>query len=246
MRTNRERFLCRVQPLGMVVCALARRKDGATRFDFDFATVADESQVSQRKSLMPAYTGPSQRQRAVSLLLVSLLHALLLFALLRFLVPPNMTAPPNAERLLEMIIRTGKPPEPRSTTRQQERSAPLARQPASPSSVTPPVTPPLAVPDLRGFGRALQDCAPENLSNLTQGERMRCPGLPHRPDANLLTEPPSHVKDPAMRAAEMGAKNAQPRIPCTYIIQTPGPGGGVVPMIDPLCGLKGASGVLDH
>jgi len=229
----------------MVVCALAGRKHGATRFDFAFTAVADESQVSQRKSLMPAYTGPSQRQRAVSLLLVSLLHALLLFALLRFLVPPNMTAPPNAERLLEMIIRTSKAPAPTTTTQRQKTTVPVAPQ-QRPPSVTAPLVPPMAAPDLQGFGRALQDCAPENLSNLAQDERMRCPGLPHRPDANLLTEPPSHVKDPAMRAAEMGAKNAQPRIPCTYVIQTPGPGGGVVPMVDPLCGLKGAASALGH
>jgi hypothetical protein len=50
---------------------------------------------------MPA----SSQQRAISALLVLLLHAVLLFAFLQYLVKPQSAGLPNPERLLELMIR---------------------------------------------------------------------------------------------------------------------------------------------
>ena len=56
-----------------------------------------------------------------------------------------------------------------------------------------------------------------------------------------MIEPPSHVKDPLRRAAEMKARNAPLRIPCTSVIDAPvGGGTAAVPMADPFCLVGGA------
>ena len=60
-----------------------------------------EGPLQHRELPMPA---TSQSQRAISALLVLLLHALLLFAFLQFLVKPQSAGIPNPERLLELMI----------------------------------------------------------------------------------------------------------------------------------------------
>ncbi len=93
---------------------------------------------------------------------------------------------------------------------------------------------------LREFGRALFGCAPENLPSLTPQQRAHCPAMA-RPDASAVIEPPSHVKDPARRAAEMAAKNTPGRIPCSFIMSAPAPFGATTPApaVDPVCVLGG-------
>jgi len=94
---------------------------------------------------------------------------------------------------------------------------------------------------IRGLGQALLGCAPENLSNLTPEQRSHCPGGFSRPDDSAVTEPPSHVKDPVRRAAEMRARNTPLRIPCTSVIDAPvGGGTAAVPMVNPVCMVEGA------
>jgi hypothetical protein len=119
--------------------------------------------------------------------------------------------------------------------------------PATPPSILPPLAvPPVAVPpesDLRAFGRQLFGCAPENRNTLTPDERARCSGFARVPrDRDRVGEPPSLVKDPARRAAELAARNTPARVPCvTLTSRSLGFAGaqdtGV--MADPLCVLKG-------
>jgi hypothetical protein len=188
---------------------------------------------------MPAASHP---QRAISALLVLLLHVLLLFAFLQFLVKPQSAGLPKAERLLELMISMPKvaaPPPPAAPARQR---APTRVQPGGEhSGAMPSLAPPALTPDIRGLGQALLGCAPENLINLTPEQRAHCHSGFSAPDERAMAEPPSHVKDPLRRAAEMKARNTLLRIPCTSVIDAPvGGGTAAVPMTDPFCVVGGA------
>jgi hypothetical protein len=186
-----------------------------------------------------------QRQRAVSALAVLLLHALLVFSLLHFLVKPQSAGLPVAERVLEFIISPPKvvAPMPVPVAPRRQR-VPVQEAPpgGKRSGAMPSLAPPVESPDIRGFGQALLGCAPENLSNLTAEQRARCHSGFSRPDDAAVIEPRSHVKDPARRAAEMAARSAATRVPCTSIINAPvGGGTAAVPMIDPACIAEGTA-----
>jgi hypothetical protein len=184
----------------------------------------------------------SQRQRAVSALAVLLLHALLLFAFLHFLVKPQSRRLPAAERILEFVISPPKvaAPNPVPAAPRRQRIPVQAQPGGERSGAMPSLAPPAPAPDIRGLGQALLGCAPENLSNLTVEERSHCHNGFSRPDDSAMIEPRSHVKDPARRAAEMAARSAATRIPCTSIINAPvGGGTAAVPMIDPACIAEG-------
>jgi hypothetical protein len=184
---------------------------------------------------------PAVSQRAISALLVLLLHALLLFAFLQFLVKPQGAGFLRPERLLELMISMPKaaPPPPAAPARQR---APVRVQPGGEKSgAMPSLAPPVETPDIRGLGQALLGCALENLANLTPEQRAHCPGGFSRPDDSAVLDPPSHVKDPLRRAAEMKARNAPLRVPCTSVIDAPvGGGTAAVPMADPFCLMGGA------
>jgi len=154
--------------------------------------------------------------RATSLLLVLLLHALLLLALLRLMIPPQAIAT-RPERLLEMIIDTSRAPAPAPVTPPQKPMPSRPQRSGVPFGPMPSFAPPTEAPDIRGLGQALLGCAPENLSNLMPEQRAHCPNAFTRPDDSAVLEPRSHVKDPARRAAEMAAKNTPGHVPCTYI-----------------------------
>lgn len=111
----------------------------------------------------------SETHRAISILLVFVLHALLIVALLRFMVSPRSPVFVPEVRLLEMII--PRLPEPR-TGREAPRPAPAraAVQPV-PRPLAEPLIP---APDIRGFGQALAGCAPENIARLDDAQRSRC------------------------------------------------------------------------
>lgn len=185
-----------------------------------------------------------QRQRAVSALAVLLLHALLLFALLHFLVRPQDASLPVAERILEFVISPPKvvAPTPVPPAAPRRQRIPVQALPGGEQSgAMPSLAPPVPTPDIRGLGQALLGCAPENLSNLTPEQRAHCHSGFSRPDETAVIEPPSHVKDPARRAAEMAARNAKVRVPCTSVIDAPvGGGTAAVPMVDPACLIGGA------
>ena len=191
---------------------------------------------------MLAISRPTTQQRALSLLLVALLHAVLLFAILHFMVvmpkARRMSAP---EHLLEMIINTAKKPV-IIIPAQRAPPVPSRRMPGGVFSGKLPFTvPPVAPPDVTGLGQALFGCAPENLTNLTPEQRAHCTdSLPHFDDHALL-EPKSHVQDPARREAEMRAKKRPGRVPCTSLteVQTSPGGSSMVPMVDATCALGG-------
>lgn len=189
---------------------------------------------------MPALQGPCHGRRAVSILLVSALHAAMLFALLHFMVQPQSRPAAGAERLLEMIIRPQRSVVPAPAAPPPKSRVPNRQQQSTPINPLPSLAPPAQAPDLTGLGRALTGCAPENLSNLSPDERAHCPDVFRKPDGTVLVEPRSRVKDPARRAAEMAAKNTPGRIPCTFIGSARTPAGAVVaPMVDPMCAIKG-------
>jgi hypothetical protein len=187
---------------------------------------------------MPA----SSQQRAISALLVLLLHAVLLFAFLQYLVKPQSAGLPNPERLLELMIRMPRVSAPVPPAAPARQRTPVRVQPSGEQSGgMPSPAPPALTPDIRGFGQALLACAPENLVNLTPTQRAHCPGGFSAPGESAVAEPPSHVKDPLRRAAEMKARSMPLRIPCATVIDAPvGGGTAAVPMVDPSCALDGA------
>lgn len=189
---------------------------------------------------MPAVPRPDASPRLLSLLLVALLHALLLFAVLHFMVvEPKRSTVSAPERLLEMIIDTSRKAVPvPAPVAPRARSAP--RRGGVTKGLMPSYTPPVAPPDVTGLGQALFGCAPENPS-LTPEQRAHCPGGFTRPDDNALVEPRSHVKDPARREAEMRTKNTPGRVPCTSLteVQTSLSGSTMVPMVDTVCAIGG-------
>jgi len=184
---------------------------------------------------------PGYSQRAISFLLVVLLHALLLFAVLHFMVVTTKSAVTAApEHLLEMIINTARKPLPPPALLSRP-APPLPRRGGEHSGAMPPFAPPVQAPDVTGLGQALFGCAPENLPNLTPDQRAHCTNGFTRPDDNALVAPLSHVQDSARREAEMRTKNTPGRVPCTYITSARVPyGSAPLPMVDPGCALKGA------
>lgn len=182
---------------------------------------------------------PNQ-QRALSLLLVALLHALLLFAALHFMVAtPHRPAMP--ERLLEMIISAARKPAPVMVIPAGPPASSKAKRGGVFSGAVPFAVSPAAPPDVTGLGQALFGCAPENIANLPPEQRAHCTaGLPHFDDHALL-QPKSHVQDPLRREAEMRAKNTPGRVPCTSLteVQTSPAGSTMVPLIDPACAADG-------
>ena len=189
---------------------------------------------------------PTHQQRALSLLLVALLHAALLFAVLHFLVmTPKRGIASAPEHLLEMIINTAKKPVPIIIPAGRARPTPARPTTGGETSgAMPSYAPPVAPPDITGLGQAIFGCAPENIPNLTPDQRAHCANAMGgfiRPDEHALTEPKSHVQDPARREAEMRAKNGQARVPCTSFteVQTSPGGSTMVPMLDPVCAADG-------
>lgn len=184
--------------------------------------------------------------RTLSLLLVLLLHALLLFAVLHFLVvTPKAGIASAPEHLLELIIDTARKPKPVAAPAPHTRHTPVLPKPGGVfSGKMPTYTPPVAPPDVTGLGQAIFGCAPENIPNLTPDQRAHCTdamGGFTRPDDNALAQPKSHVKDPARRQAEMRTKNTPGRVPCTSLteVQTSLAGTTMVPLVDPVCAANG-------
>jgi hypothetical protein len=196
----------------------------------------------QRTPMLASQRPQLAASRALSLVLVVLLHALLLFAVLHFMVTAQKSARPAPERLLEMIISTASKPVPMRAPAAPVTHMPSLAQPGGEySGVMPSYAPPVAAPDVTGLGQALFGCAPENIPNLTPDQRAHCTNGFTRPDDNALIEPKSHVQDPARREAEMRTKNTPGRVPCTSLteVQTSLSGNTLVPLVDPVCAIGG-------
>jgi hypothetical protein len=177
-------------------------------------------------------------RRATGLVLVALLHLLLLLAALTGLVQPVTRA--RLVRELTFVL----PPLPKaapSAPGAGVATAP-ARRPAPPPLYVLPGAPPSpeAAPDIQSFGHELFGCAPERYADMTEDQRAHCPQQFAMPDPARLSDPPSQVKDPARRAAELAAKNTPGHIPCAVIMSAPVPHGTTAaPAVDPICVLKG-------
>ncbi|MBA2589694.1 MAG: hypothetical protein H0U98_13845 [Alphaproteobacteria bacterium] len=161
----------------------------------------------------------NRKPRAVSILLVLILHALLIFALLTFMVRPQSSpfhmAPET--RLLEMFINTARPPKPEA-----KKEAPASTPGPIPQTVVPgePFTPtvPIPAPDIRGFGQALVGCAPENLSNLDETQRAHCRKFGasggYDPGAVDYADRIGKVPGAKLWARELARKQAPLLLPC--------------------------------
>jgi hypothetical protein len=115
-----------------------------------------------------------------------------------------------------------------SRLREAVKPAAAARRnrvsPTPPFAAPPLTAPPIFVPPattappaagLQTFGNQLFGCAPENLNNLTPEQRAHCSGLAALPQGKgAVGEPPSLVKDPTRREAELAARNTPARVPC--------------------------------
>jgi hypothetical protein len=166
----------------------------------------------------------NRTHRAISILLVLILHTLLIFALLRFIVSPQDSAfrMMPERQLFEMIINTAHPPEPR-TSKEGPKPAPTrAAAPPVPYLLAPsepPTSPvPTPVPDITGFGQALMGCAPENFTNLDEAQRLRCRkfgALPaYDPSAVDYADHGDQVPGAKQWERELARKKAPLLLPC--------------------------------
>jgi len=166
--------------------------------------------------MMKARSG-NRAHRAVSILLVLILHTLLVLALLRFMVRPQNSAFREAPRLFEMMIDTARLPAPR-TRKGAPRPAP-ARAAVEPAPQIPPLAEPLSptpTPDIRAFGQALVGCAPENVTNLTEAQRSQCRKFGALPsyDPSAVDYADRSVPGAKRWARELARKNAPLLLPC--------------------------------
>ena len=189
----------------------------------------------------PPHRERRNAQRALGLALVALLHVLLLLGLLRNLTTPERPPPASTREMILRLLPLLK------TAPAQTAAPPAVASPQPRLRVAPIVPPPAGTappPSLSGLGQSLFGCAPENLGNFSREQRAHCTNGLRRPDDSVMIEPPSHVKDPARRAAEMRARNTPAKLPCTYMTNAPAPYGGVtpVPMTDSKCLLDGIFG----
>ena len=117
---------------------------------------------------------------------------------LTFLRLPTVRRPPTAPALpgIPSLIR------------------PQAVPPALPSPLAIPLVPPGAI---RGFGQALNGCAPENYENLSPDQKAHCirpgAGVAVQQAPNLMGSP-SHVKDEARWREEWAREQSPALLPC--------------------------------
>lgn len=160
----------------------------------------------------------NRTNHAVSILLVLIFHALLIFALLRFMVSPQHSAFVPQTRLLEMIINTAHSPEP-GTSKEALKTAPrrAAARPA-PQTFAPSETPIVPTPDIRGFGQELSGCAPEKFTNLDEAQRSRCRNLGafsrYDPGALDWVDHTGNAPGAKRWERELARKNAPLLLPC--------------------------------
>lgn len=121
--------------------------------------------------------------------------------------------------ILPRLRANPRPPLPRfSPSRAPSAIAPIRPHLPGPSLGNTAPTP--ASPSLdaiRGFGRALNDCAPENYNNLSVGEKAHCvppgAGVAIQEAPNLMGSP-SQVKDEAHWREELAREQSPVLLPC--------------------------------
>ena len=169
----------------------------------------------------------SDRTPAHSSRLVGLAGAALLqcgFFLLFLMSMPILTRPVEQGRELVFTLPRIVPakPTPMSSngpTRQPRASAPL---PVTPLAL-PAIPPAFVQPDLKSFGQAFNNCAPESYQSLPPEQKALC--LRPSEGAKIALVPdimgtPSHVKDEAYWAAGLAHKQSNVLLPCQISITT--------------------------
>jgi hypothetical protein len=144
---------------------------------------------------------PALRRRIGGLAAALALQAAFLLLLIWSLPGIGPGNPSPRETILHLLERRPPPPsviDARGRGR-PEPASPVTQAPTPPTSATAPIT--IAPPEaLRGFGEALNGCAPERYADLPAALRTRCAkpgeGLAVKNAPNLMGEK-SHVKDPA-------------------------------------------------
>jgi len=154
---------------------------------------------------------------AISILLVLTLHALLILALLRFLVSPQNFVFTPQTHLPEMFINTARPPAPAMRKEAPRPAPPRAARPAS-KPLAPSEAPAMPVPDIKGFGQVLDGCAPQNFANLDDAQRSRCQSLGLVPSHDLgavdYADRTAQVPGAKQWERELARKKAPLLLPC--------------------------------
>lgn len=148
-----------------------------------------------------------------------MLHALIIFALIRIVTPPTA---PVATHVKEILLRLVAPPRPVIKPVAPQPAHNDKRRPQSPTYIMPTFVWPQQLPDqrdraaLQGFGSALANCAPENLVNLNADERAACArsGLALRDNGPDFRDHTDRSKDAALWARRRARKNAPALLPC--------------------------------
>jgi hypothetical protein len=130
----------------------------------------------------------------------------------------------HSERVIEretiLLFHPTPPAQPRTIDAREGAGVRPAPSRAAPAPFSPmPQSVPQSIPqaDLRAFGRALLNCAPEKYANLGSEERKHCPkpgeGLAMNPPPDLLNGDHSHVKDNARWANALAHKQSPRLLP---------------------------------
>jgi hypothetical protein len=159
------------------------------------------------------FDAPRQSSRLAGAVGALLLQAAFLSMFLSSM--PKITQPIETARELTYILhRRAQPPltlTPPRTAPPTHHATPVI-EPLSPV-IAPPAT---ALPDLRDFGQALNDCTPERLASLRPEQKARCQwlgaGLPPPED---MAAPHSLVKDEPHWETEFAHEQSPLWLPCT-------------------------------
>jgi hypothetical protein len=201
--------------------------------------------VKGRSQSAPAQLKLPERATAVALLL--LLHAALFF-----LINPKFGPKTELQPLSEITL-SFNAPKPRDMALPAVN--PVFLKPAPPAIAPPiipesnlPPPPAMATPNVTGIGRSLFSCDLANTNNLSREDRANCGRLGPAPPPTGTMEAgmpkTSKAKHGALWAAELAARRAPVRVPCTGIVQQVLGGPGAQKqvsaiMADPLCLLDG-------
>ena len=135
---------------------------------------------------------------------VLLLHIVFIAALLNALKYDQTNQPHERETTLLLI------PAEHGATRSVRAGANF-HAPQSSNAIT---LPPLSFPDISGFGFALNSCAPENLTNLSWEDRLKCERRTPRYDATAVNIPVFRIRDRVRWERELAIKQSPPLAPC--------------------------------
>ena len=172
-------------------------------------------------SLRPIRASPAVGQRTLALLVALALQISFLLLLAQAVLKPSAAVRQLARELTLVLPRLPKPalPPPARPSAHARPSIPTIQPQVSAPAQTPslsvaPIIPPSS---LKGFGQALNNCAPENYANLPEDQKALCTrpgaGVAVQQAPNLMGAP-SHVKDEAHWQGELAREQSPTLLPC--------------------------------